>query len=72
MADFYNRRRHLKSDKAIEEGEVDDDFAGLALDSCGLVFIIINESDKLLNSGGVVPERFKWASMELAECVLPC
>ncbi|KAF9523087.1 hypothetical protein CPB83DRAFT_863431 [Crepidotus variabilis] len=53
--------------RGIEEGEVDDDFAALALDSCGLVFVLISECDKLLNAGEEIPERFRWGSGELAE-----
>lgn len=47
----------LTFDKGIEEGEVDDDFAGLALDSCGLVFVIISECDKSLHGGNQIPDR---------------
>jgi len=51
----------------VEDKVVDDEFAGLALDACALVFILINECDKTLENPGTIPDRIIWGSRELAE-----
>ncbi|CAA7271219.1 unnamed protein product [Cyclocybe aegerita] len=60
-------RAILETIRKIEEGHVDEDFAFLGLDTCGLMYIIINECDKIVNRGEIVPEKFKWEAGELQE-----
>jgi len=59
----------MGSVQAVRESELEDDFAEIALDACGLVFVIIHESYRILHGGGQVPDRFRWGSDELAELV---
>ena len=51
----------------MREGELEDDFAEIALDACGLVFVLIHEAYRILDGGEEVPDRFRWGSDELAE-----
>ncbi|KAJ3505117.1 hypothetical protein NLJ89_g7580 [Agrocybe chaxingu] len=62
-------RAILDTIRKIEEGHVDEDFAFLGLDTCALVYIIINECDKIVNRGESVPEKFKWEAGEMQEKV---
>ena len=48
---------------------MDEDFAGLALDSCALVFLIICECDKYLDNNEKLPDIIKWGTGEISESV---
>lgn len=39
--------------------EIDADFAALAVDACGLVYIVITLCEDILNHGGKIPDQSK-------------
>lgn len=49
----------LSGIREIEDGEIDADFAALAMDACGLVYIVITRCEEILNHDGKIPDQTK-------------
>jgi len=46
-------------EQEIEDVEIETDFAALAVDACGLVYIVITLCEDILNHDGKIPDQSK-------------